>query len=227
MFDVLARDLNNNQTPMVESGYTLNELLIRCKFNGQTCNQNFSVFFHPNYGNCYTFNPRNDTNESGQQPASQAWLFEDENFGEGYKLSLELFLCQNEYVSYLDDRAAFRIFIHRKNEIPMLSQNSLYLAPRTFTKLIYSQRMIIFSGHCRNDLTDNMKEVFNSESIRYSQILCLKLCEFRFIEKICQCTDQLFMVFMQFFSPNRTKHFNINRLCQLDHHCLDNNPHFG
>ena len=65
---------------------------------------------------------------------------------------------------YLDNRAAFRIFIHRKHEVPILSQNSLFLAPKTYTKLIFSQRIMTFSQQCRNDLTDDMKQIFNTPS---------------------------------------------------------------
>jgi hypothetical protein len=214
MGDLLVGNINNSRPTIIESGYKLNELLIQCIFNGRSCNENFTTFFHPNYGNCYTFNIINQTDISER---NNIWSIEDENIEDGYKLFLELFLYQNEYIPYLDDRAAFRIFIHRKNEIPILSENSLFLAPTTFTKLIFSQRMITFSQQCRKDLTDDMKQMFNSDSVRYSQALCFKLCEFRFIQKEYQCTDQIFMVFIQFFSQNRTTKLNTNRSCPINH----------
>lgn len=227
MSEVLAENTNDSQPTTAKLGYKLNELLIQCTFNGRSCNENFSKFFHPNYGNCYTFNHTDNMNTFERQNVSRLWSIADENSGDGDKLLLELYLYQNEYIPYLDDRAGFRIFIHRKNEIPILSQNSLFLAPRTFTRLIYSQRMIAFSQKCRKDLTDGMKRIFNSNSVRYSQALCFKLCEFRSIEKKCQCTDQLFMVFIQFFSRNQTQQMKTNRSCPIQHDCLRDRTSFG
>jgi hypothetical protein len=216
MSEVLAKNINNSQLTMVKSGYKLTDLLIQCKFNGRSCNENFTPFFHPNYGNCYTFNNSN-TNESYQQNnISNFWLVDDENDVDGYKLFLELFLYQNEYLSYLDDRAAFRLFIHPKHEIPILSENSFFLPPTTFTKLIFSQRVVTFFQQCRNDLTDDMKFVFNSNSVQYSQALCVRLCQFRFIKKHYECTDPFFLVFLRYFSTSdRAKQMKTKPLCSI------------
>ena len=185
----------------------------------------FLPFFYPNYGNCYTFNHAEQSkrkNDSTDHSSTN-----DEYLADGYTLFLELFLHENESIPYIDERSAFRIFIHRQNEIPILSSNSLFIGPTTFTKLIYSQRIITFSRQCRRQLTDDMKAIFNANSTRYSQALCLKLCEFRFIEKECQCTDQLFMIFVRFFSENQTTQINTNRACPINHNCHANHTHFG
>jgi hypothetical protein len=155
------------------------------------------------------------------------WSIEEENVGDGYKLFLELFLYQNEYIPYLDDRAGFRIFIHRQNEIPILSENSLFLAPTTYTNLIFSQRMVTFSQQCRKDLTDDMKQIFNSDSVRYSQALCYKVCEFRFRKTEHQCTDLLFIFFIQFFSQNQTVKIDPNKSCPINYKDPINRPHFS
>ncbi|UJR30356.1 hypothetical protein I4U23_017891 [Adineta vaga] len=210
-------------TPM-KSGYVLNDLLIQCTFNGYLCNRSLTPFFHPNYGNCYTFDNDLHVSDIPHNGTTQIWTIDDDDEGtdDGYKLFLELFLHQNEYDPSLDDRAAFRVFIHRKNEIPILSQNSLFLASKTYTKLIFSQRMIIFSQKCRNDLTVDMEDIFGSTSIRYSQALCYKLCEIRLITNQCNCTDRLFMVFSQFFNRNLTNKIKTNDSCSLKNKCFNN-----
>ncbi|CAF2518033.1 unnamed protein product [Rotaria sp. Silwood2] len=217
---LLAKNLDNKRPTIIESGYKLGDLLIQCTFNGRSCYRNFTSFFHPNYGNCYTFN--NDIHVEPTRPNNtfNFWSIDDDDVEDGYKLFLELYLYQNEYIRYLDDRAAIRLFIHRKHQIPILSQTSLFLAPTTFTKLIFSQRIISFSQQCRNELTIDMKRTFNSNNVRYSQALCFKLCEFRFIEKLCHCTDQLVMVFFQFFSQNYTSKINTNSSCSINNKCL-------
>ena len=196
---ILNKSLNSGRPANIESGYKLNDLLIQCTFNGQECFRNLTSFFHPNYGNCYTFDSDHHVKSTSLNNTFHFWSIHDEDLKDGYKLFLELYLYQSEYIPYLDDRVAFRIFIHRKHEIPLLSQHSLFLAPATFTKIIFSQRIISFAQQCRNDLTKDMKQIFHSNNVRYSQALCFKLCKFRFIEKQCGCTDQLLMVFFSIF----------------------------
>lgn len=215
----LVKSLNDKRPPMIPSGYQLDDIMIQCTFNGRSCHRNLTSFFHPNYGNCYTFNNDDHVENTQRKDLTHFWSIDNEDVEDGYKLFLELYLYQNEYIPYLDDRAAFRIFIHRKHEIPILSQNSLFLGPTTFTKLIFSQRIISFSQQCQTNLTAEMKKLFNSTNVRYSQALCFKLCEFRFIEEKCKCTDQLKMVFVQFFSQNHTTQLNEEDSCVIKNRC--------
>ncbi|CAF2135194.1 unnamed protein product [Rotaria magnacalcarata] len=224
---LVAKNLENKQSTTIPSGYKLDDLLVQCTFNGRTCHRNLTSFFHPNYGNCYTFNNDYHVEAIQRNDTYDFWSIDDENTVESYKLFLELYLHQNEYIQYLDDRAAFRIFIHRKDDIPILSQNSFFLAPTTFTKLIFSQRIISFSQHCRNDLTPGMKQIFSSHDVRYSQALCFKLCELRYIRKVCQCTDQSLMVYFQFFSQNNTKTPTSSIPCSTNEECLENRATFN
>ena len=219
MGDIFLNNLNNKTSMSIKSGYTLNDLLIDCTFNGRVCHRNLTLFVHPNYGNCYTFD--NDVHVAKERNKSTPhfWSVDDEDDEDGYRLVMELYLYQYEYIQYLNERAAFRIFIHRKHEIPVLSQNSLFLAPTTFTKLIFSQRILSFSQQCQDDFTDDMKQMFNSDHIKYSQALCFKLCEFRYIATHCQCIDILFMVFFQFFTKNQTKQLSPKYLCKNDTKC--------
>ena len=227
MTKFLVVNINNTHSTTIPSGYQLDELLIQCTFNNRPCHQHFTPFFYPNYGNCYTFNLAAASDNLGRKNISRASSIEDEYFGDSYKLSLELFLYENEYIPFIEERAAFRIYIHRPNEIPILSPNSLFLAPTTFTKLIYSQRILTFSRQCRRELTEDMKIMFDRNSTRYSQALCLKLCEFRFIEQTCHCIDPLLLVFVRFFDKNRTVPINTDRICPLNRNCHKNHAHFG
>jgi hypothetical protein len=225
--ELLSQNMNNKRPINIKSGYQLDDLLIQCTFNGRSCQENLTPFFHPNYGNCYTFDNDIHAEPTRRRNISHIWSIDDDDDGDGYKLFLELFLYQNEYNPHLDDRAAFRIFIHRKHEIPILSQNSLFLGPTTFTKLIFSHRTISFSQQCRNDLTDDMKQTFESNHIKYSQALCFKLCEFLYIQKHCNCIDRLFMVYFQFFTQNQTTRMNTNNSCTYEHTCLLHRKRFS
>lgn len=210
-----------------ESGYELNDLLIECTFNGRYCHRNFTPFFHPNYGNCYTFNNDENVEESRTTSLTHFWSIDDTDATDGYKLFLELYLFQDEYLSYLDDRTAFRLFLHRKHEIPILSQTTLLIAPTVFTKLIFSHRQISFSQQCRNDLTDDMKTIFGENQGRYSQALCYTLCQFQHVQKRCSCSDQLSIVYFQFFRRNQTFPSAFNRSCSPDDPCSTNQKPFS
>lgn len=154
------------------------------------------------------------------------WIFDD-LVGNNFKLYLELFLRQQEYNFYLDDRAAFRIFFHRKHEVPMLSQGSVFLPPNRYTKLSFSQRMFSYHRNCRKTLTKNMKKVFPENQVRYTQALCNKLCEQRFIEEKCHCIEPTLFVFYQFYGSQYKQKNNHTRICSIDEKCLQNRQHFS
>ena len=227
MASLLMKDFNIKRSTFVQSGYQLNDLMVKCTFNGRLCYRNLTSFFHPFYGNCYTFHHDEHVESRRQTNLAHFWTMDDGNINDGYKLFLELYLFEHEYISYLDDRAAFRIFLHRKHEIPILSQTSIFLAPTVFTKLIFSYRKISFSQQCRTDLTDDMKQIFPDGQGRYSQAFCYKLCELRFLERLCKCTDQVLMVFFQFFRQNHSLAMRTNRSCSFKDKCLANRIYFS
>jgi hypothetical protein len=226
---ILNAQVNGQTNPLVEWGYQLNDLLITCVFNKQLCYRNLTQLFHPNYGNCYTFdNDRHVHLDEEAKHIHHDWSIDDNNGDNGYKLFLELFLHQNEYNAYLDSRAAFRIFIHRKHEVPILSQNSVFLGPNKYTKLIFSQRIMAFSRQCRNELTDDMKQIFTNK-VRYTQALCYKICEQRIIEQQCKCIEPTLAVFYQFFSnkcESNKATTNIS-LCSINDRCLTTRNYSG
>lgn len=224
---LLSKDLQNNESTSIESGYRREELLVQCIFNGQSCSDYFSPFFHPNYGNCYTFNPDEHVPVVPRSGSSQFWSMDDGDRSFGYKLFLELYLFEDEYNPHLDDRAAFRIFIHRKNEVPILSQNSVFLAPTVFTKLLFSHRQIFLSRQCRTELTEEMKQTIHNHQGRYTQALCYKLCELRYIGRECHCTDPLLMIFFQFFRSNQSVPMSINRSCSSVNSCRQIRSNFS
>ena len=77
--------------------------------------------------------------------------------------------------------------------------------------------------HCRNDLTNEMKKIFVKNRVRYTQALCYKLCEQRFIEQHCQCIEPTVAVFYQFFNNDNIPYFQKPKnlsLCSIDDKCL-------
>jgi hypothetical protein len=221
---ILAEGVNDQRHPFVEWGYQLNDLLITCIFNKHLCYRNLTQIFHPNYGNCYTFDNDENVQNEEIEDIRYDWSINDNHDNENYKLFLELFLHQRDYNPYLDQRAAFRIFIHRKQEIPMLSETGLFIGPNKYTKLSFVPRVMSFSGECRNDLTDEMKRIFPIQQVRYTRALCSKFCEHRSILKQCKCIEQTSAVFYQFFN----NHFKPSEsLCSVEDQCLMSRGYFS
>jgi hypothetical protein len=216
----LATHVNGQPHPFVKWGFTLNDLLITCVYNKQVCRRNLPQLFHLKYGNCYTFDNDIHVTSKTTNEIPNDWSINDDNGDNNYKLFLELYLHQPVYQQYLVQRAAFRIFIHRKHEVPILSQNSLFLAPNRYTKLSFSQRIMRFSRQCRNELTDEMKQMLNTPHVRYTQALCYKLCEERFIVKDCQCIEPTLAVLYQYFNNNGNNQSTANiSFCSVDDTC--------
>lgn len=212
--------------PLVKWSYQLNDLLITCVFNERVCHRNLTLLFHPNYGNCYTFDHKSHVRrEKGS--TRHDWSVDNVLGDHNYKLYMELFLHQQEYNQYFDERAAFRFFIHRKHEVPMLSETSLFLGPDRYTKLSFSQRMLSFTQRCRTNLTENMKRIFSTQQVRYTQALCMKLCEQYFLEKRCGCILPTLFVFYQFYSNRYGQTFNETPVCSIDDECIQNLSSFS
>lgn len=212
--------------PLVKWSYQLNDLRISCVFNGRVCHSNLTLLFHPNYGNCYTFDHKIHVRRE-KSLTRHDWSVDYVVGDHNYKLYLELFLHQQEYNQYFDERAAFRFFIHRKHELPMLAETSLFLGPDRYTKLSFSQRMLSFTQRCRTNLTENMKRIFSTQQVRYTQALCVKLCEQRFLEEYCRCVLPTLFVFYQFYSNHDDQTSNETRICSIDDECIRNRTTFG
>lgn len=222
---ILAAQVSGERHPLVKSGYRLDDLLITCIFNKHLCYRNLTQIFHPNYGNCYTFDHRQHVQKEQIDDIRYDWSINDDNGDKSYKLFLEIYLHQKEYIEFLDQRAALRLFLHRKQEIPMLSETSLLLRPNKYTELSFLPRVMSFSRQCRNDSTPEMKQIFLTQQIRYTQPLCFKLCEYRFIIKRCRCIEQTFAVFYQFFNDDFLKS-NIS-LCSINDPCVLSRGYFS
>ncbi|UJR16178.1 hypothetical protein I4U23_003088 [Adineta vaga] len=217
---ILVTEVNSQSKAFIQQSFQLNDFLIRCFFNKRLCYQNLTQIFHPTYGICYTFDNMHHVQPEDTQDLPHYWSAEDFNGDNDYHLLLELFLHQPEYRSYSETRAAYRIFIHRKYEIPLLSQNSVLLRPNRYTKLSFSQRIMKFTQQCRTNLTEHMQEIFQDYPVRYTQALCYKLCEQRFIEQHCHCIEPTLAMFYKFFHLiNTTSNFSNISLCSIDNAC--------
>ena len=217
---ILGDQVSGQKHPFVKWGFQLDDILITCLFNKRKCNRKLRQMFHPNYGFCYTFdNDLHVRKEIINDTRPDWFLNNNDNGDEKYQVFFEFYLQQKTYNQYLDNRAAMRIFIHRKHEIPILSQTSLFIGPDRYTKITFLPRVMSFMQQCRQDLTEDMKYIFSNQQIRYTQALCYKICEHQYIVRECECIDPRFVVFYQYFNNNKHQTSNIS-VCPIDCYCL-------
>ncbi|TKC46562.1 hypothetical protein EI555_001851 [Monodon monoceros] len=94
----------------INMSYSAEELLVTCFFDGESCDaRNFTRFHHPMYGNCYTFNNRqNETILSTSMGGSE------------YGLQVILYLNEEEYNPFLVSSTGAKVIVHRQYEYPFI-----------------------------------------------------------------------------------------------------------
>ncbi|KAI4531692.1 hypothetical protein MG293_018206 [Ovis ammon polii] len=99
-----------SQEKKINMSYSADELLVTCFFDGVSCDaRNFTLFHHPMYGNCYTFNNRqNETILSTSMGGSE--------FG----LQVILYINEEEYNPFLVSSTGAKVIVHRQDEYPFI-----------------------------------------------------------------------------------------------------------
>ncbi|XP_055265645.1 amiloride-sensitive sodium channel subunit gamma isoform X2 [Moschus berezovskii] len=99
-----------SQEKKINMSYSADELLVTCFFDGVSCDaRNFTLFHHPMYGNCYTFNNRqNETILSTSMGGSE--------FG----LQVILYINEEEYNPFLVSSTGAKVIVHRQDEYPFV-----------------------------------------------------------------------------------------------------------
>lgn len=185
-----STDTTLNSTSLKLLGWDINEMLMSCTFNGNTCTTSDFVWFQTyDYGNCYTFNG----NSSNVQQINTA--------GPNFGLAMELFLGDgNNDAQFVYETGAY-VVIHNQSVTPLI-ENEGILAPvgkatyvsvqRTFTTNLPSPY-----SNCIDDNTSpssyssNLyKAIFGTLGQQtYRQKYCYRLCYQNNVIKDCNCYD--------------------------------------
>uniref|UniRef100_A0A2K5P424 Epithelial sodium channel subunit alpha n=1 Tax=Cercocebus atys TaxID=9531 RepID=A0A2K5P424_CERAT len=104
---------------------TLGNFIFACRFNQVSCNQaNYSHFHHPVYGNCYTFNDKNNSN---------LWMSSMPGVNNG--LSLMLRTEQNDFIPLLSTVTGARVMVHGQDEPAFMDDGGFNLRPGVETSI--------------------------------------------------------------------------------------------
>nr|DBA16309.1 TPA: hypothetical protein GDO54_003714 [Pyxicephalus adspersus] len=157
----------------------LDTFILRCDFNGQVCDRNFTHFHHPTYGTCYTIkaNENNSTQWDAVRPEKK------------YGISLTVKVDQNDNMPLLSTAAGTTLMIHNPNQSPLVEHQGFDIWPGTETSISVSQDQVNRLGKPYSDCTIDGSELdfqllYNSS---YTLQACLQSCfQHKLIEQ-CGC----------------------------------------
>uniref|UniRef100_H0UT09 Epithelial sodium channel subunit gamma n=2 Tax=Cavia porcellus TaxID=10141 RepID=H0UT09_CAVPO len=165
----------------INMSYSAEELVVTCFFDGMSCDaRNFTLFHHPMYGNCYTFNNReNETTLSTSMGGSE------------YGLQVILFIDEEEYNPFLVSSTGAKVLIHQQNEYPFIEDVGTEIETAMSTSigmhLTESFKLSEPYSQCTEDGHDvPVENIYNAS---YSLQICLYSCfQTKMVEK-CGCAQ--------------------------------------
>lgn len=192
----------NDETEMIESnilhlndsddfrrslGFQLKDMLLTCYFNWKKCTaKDFQTFFHPFFGNCFSFNNDKRIKQASLQ-------------GPHYGLSMELFVGDPKIQVKHDLGDGIILTIHNQSKIPHLNSDRILVSTGTETDLKINRHFISKLGppysKClkRGKKPDINSEFFDyivySLKLNYSQQYCYLLCLQKQIISACECSS--------------------------------------
>ncbi|KAM5262581.1 epithelial sodium channel subunit alpha [Ctenodactylus gundi] len=166
-------------TSLARGEDALGKFIFTCRFNQAPCNRkNYSHFHHPMYGNCYTFNNKNDSN---------LWMSSMPGVNNG--LSLTLRTEQNDFIPLLSTVTGARVMVHGQDEPAFMDDGGFNLRPGVETSISMRKEALDRLGGDYGDCTQNGSDVpvqilYPS---KYTQQVCIHSCfQERMIQK-CGC----------------------------------------
>ncbi|XP_075687545.1 epithelial sodium channel subunit gamma [Rhinoderma darwinii] len=163
----------------IEMGYSADELLVTCIFDGMPCDsRNFTLFHHSLYGNCYTFNDQ-----------QQGQLLESSMGGAEAGLKLVIYTDEEDYNPFLATAAGVKLLVHDQNDFPFIEESGTELETATETsigmQLTESTKLSSPYSDCTIDGSD--VPVQNLYNKKYTFQICLYSCFQKEMVKTCGC----------------------------------------
>uniref|UniRef100_H3A9X2 Acid sensing ion channel subunit 1 n=1 Tax=Latimeria chalumnae TaxID=7897 RepID=H3A9X2_LATCH len=171
-----------NTTDLINRlGHQMEEMLLECRFQGETCtSRNFTPIF-TRYGKCYTFNSGKDGNP----------LLTTLKGGMGNGLEIMLDIQQDDYLPVWKEtdetsiEAGVKVQIHDQTEPPFIHELGFGVAPGFQTFVATQEQRLMYLpppwGDCK--ATPINSEFFST----YSITACRIDCETRYLVENCNC----------------------------------------
>ncbi|KAK2562874.1 Acid-sensing ion channel 4 [Acropora cervicornis] len=158
-----------------DAGHQLEDLILECKYHKMEClhgmRDYWTWFWHPKYGNCFTFNRGSDAQN---KPIT---VLLSSLPGHAAGLKLELNIEQYEYPSEgLTDEAGVRVFIGNQHLMPFLYELGISAPPGDSTEIMLRKivlgRLDPFGNKsCEEKSTVDNDSIFSRYNASYSEML--------------------------------------------------------
>ncbi|XP_075409495.1 epithelial sodium channel subunit alpha [Tenrec ecaudatus] len=158
---------------------TLGSFIFACRFNQNSCSQaNYSQSYHLMYGNCYTFNHKNNSN---------LWMSSLPGINNG--LSLVLRTEQNDFIPLLSTVTGARVMVHGQDEPAFMDDGGFNLRPGVETSISMKKEALDRLGGNYGDCTEDGSDVpvKNIYSSNYTQQVCIHSCFQENMIRECGC----------------------------------------
>lgn len=180
---------NMSDSEVIKYGHQIENLIMTCTWKGMRCSpQNFTYTRNTKYGNCFTFNSKDNGRE----------ILTSDYAGPLMGLSLELNIEQDQYVSSLSNEAGVRVMVHKRGTYPFPEDEGFSIPPGYKSSIGITQTEIIRlpppHADCgdRGDGVDNLyTENFGTE---YTKQTCLKSCYQEIFQEKCGCVFSYYYV---------------------------------
>ena len=178
-------------------GYEISDMLFSCTFNWIFCSANdFSYFYDPFYGNCFTFNSGIKANGSKVDYMKSAVP------GPIYGLSLTLFLGnpakQSIYQLYGNGIA---VVVHNQTSFPVFGTRRILASAGKETDIVINRNFVSKLaypyGDCLMDTSNTstfasqseyFKYIVNTQGLSYDQSYCYLICLQDKVVQGCNCS---------------------------------------
>ena len=183
-----------NETEKKKLGYSMDDMLIDCNFEVESCTSNDFVWYYDyNYGNCYRFN--SGKNQKGE-PVD---LKVSKQAGKFNGLKIILFLPNNDVVQTFSLSNGLHIMINNQSFLPN-SDEGFDVSTGTetsvaITKTISNQLPYPYSDCYAESTDDDESKTFDSDivktmkslNMKYRQKDCFDMCFQQYIIQQCDC----------------------------------------
>ncbi|XP_038619386.1 amiloride-sensitive sodium channel subunit gamma-like [Tachyglossus aculeatus] len=170
------------QVPLEEKirmSYSIEEFLVTCFFDGLPCDsRHFTLFHHPEYGNCYTFN------SGKEEPVLSTSLG-----GSEYGLQAILYIDKEEYNPFLVSSYGVKAIVHHQDEYPYIENKWTAIETGKATSIGMHLVKLEKSQQPHNKCTVDGSDVpvMNLFNANYSKEICFHSCfQMQMVEK-CHC----------------------------------------
>ena len=171
-------------------GFKIEDMLVSCYFNYLPCYAtDFTYFYNPLYGNCYTFNAAYDNN--GRSKKSRTSTLSGYYNG----LILEFFVGKPSANTLIEYRDGLIVSIQNQTDEPFWQGDTLKASAGSENDFIVKRNFVTKlpapHGNCISDpsVSPYYKFITGILNNSYSEELCFQLCIQDQIIKTCGCAD--------------------------------------